>query len=32
MEIKYRRNVIVYGSYFWDFYNAQSEEVQSKID
>ncbi|GHT64669.1 hypothetical protein AGMMS50239_22790 [Bacteroidia bacterium] len=32
MEPKYLRDVIVYGSYFGDFYNAQSEKIQSKID
>jgi phage-related protein len=28
----YLRDVIVYGDHFWDFYNAQREEVQGKID
>jgi phage-related protein len=28
----YIREAIVYGNYFWDFYNAQSEQVQMKID
>jgi phage-related protein len=32
MKNKYLRDVIVYGDYFWDFYNIQSEETQSKID
>lgn len=26
------RNVIVYGTEFWDFYNSQKKKVQSKID
>jgi len=32
MNEKYLRDTIVYGSYFWEFYNAQTETVQSKID
>lgn len=28
----YIRDVIVYGNHFWDFYNAQNNEVQGKID
>jgi len=28
----YIRDTIVYGNYFWEFYNNQSEVVQSKID
>jgi hypothetical protein len=32
MEEKYIRNVIVYKNHFWDFYNAQTDDVQSKID
>jgi phage-related protein len=28
----YIRNTIVYGNYFWEFYNDQSEAVQAKID
>jgi phage-related protein len=29
---KYIRDIIVYENYFWDFYNAQNEQVQLKID
>jgi len=32
MNENYQRDVIVYGSYFWDFYNKQSDDVQTKID
>jgi phage-related protein len=28
----YIRGVIVYGNHFWGFYNAQTKEVQTKID
>lgn len=32
MNEHYIRQTIVYGTYFWDFYNAQSKDVQGKID
>ncbi len=32
MNENYIRKTIVYGSFFWDFYNAQTIEVQGKID
>jgi phage-related protein len=32
MKSAFRRNVIVYGTEFWDFYNAQKKKVQDKID
>ena len=32
MSEKYIRGTIVYGNQFWDFYNAQQEKVQIKID
>ncbi|HVA97835.1 MAG TPA: type II toxin-antitoxin system RelE/ParE family toxin [Bacteroidia bacterium] len=32
MNEKYIRSTIVYGNYFWEFYNSQKVEVQSKID
>ncbi len=32
MSENYIRQTIVYGQYFWDFYNAQTKEVQGKID
>ncbi len=28
----FKRNIRVYKNYFWDFYNAQPEDVQCKID
>jgi phage-related protein len=28
----YIRQATVYGNYFWDFYNEQTQEVQGKID
>jgi len=28
----FRRNIFVYKNYFWDFYNAQTTDVQEKID
>jgi len=28
----FKRNISVYKEYFWDFYNAQNQEVQKKID
>jgi len=28
----YIRQTIVYGNYFWNFYNAQTKDVQGKID
>ena len=30
--MSYLRDIYVYGSDFWDFYNAQSKKVQDKID
>lgn len=32
MNENYIRQTIVYGNHFWDFYNAQTKEVQAKID
>lgn len=32
VKVGYMRSTIVYGNYFWDFYNGQTEEVQKKID
>ncbi len=32
MDENYIRQTIVYGNHFWDFYNAQTLEVQKKID
>lgn len=32
MKSTFRRNVIVFGTEFWDFYNAQKKKVQDKID
>ena len=32
MPENYIRNAIVYGQFFWDFYNSQRKEVQDKID
>lgn len=32
MAEKYIRDTIVYGHHFWDFYNAQTKEVQAKVD
>jgi len=32
MNNDYIRNVYVYGSDFWDFYNKQNKKVQDKID
>ena len=32
MSEKHIRDTIVFGNHFWDFYNAQQEKVQSKID
>jgi hypothetical protein len=32
LQENYIRDTIVYGNYFWDFYNAQSGVVQAKID
>lgn len=32
MKSTFKRNVIVYGTEFWDFYNAQKKKVQDKID
>lgn len=32
MTEKYIRDTIVYGNYFWDFYNTQNQKVQAKID
>ncbi len=29
---KFKRTIHVYKNYFWDFYYAQSEKVQDKID
>lgn len=28
----FKRNISVYKNHFWDFYNAQTSEVQKKID
>ena len=28
----FKRNINVYKNHFWDFYNAQNNEVQDKID
>ena len=28
----FKRNIQVYKSHFWDFYNAQPKKVQDKID
>ena len=28
----FKRNISVYKNYFWDFYNAQTKDVQDKID
>lgn len=32
MNSVFKRNVIVFGTEFWDFYNAQKKKVQDKID
>ena len=32
MNNEYIRNVYVYGTDFWDFYNKQDKKVQDKID
>ncbi len=32
MNNDYIRNVYVYGTDFWDFYNKQNKKVQDKID
>ena len=32
MKEEFRREVLVYKNYFWDFYNEQNKEVQKKID
>lgn len=32
MSSKYLRDIYVYGTDFWDFYNAQTKKVQDKID
>jgi phage-related protein len=32
MENEYIRNVYVYGTDFWNFYNKQNKKVQDKID
>ncbi len=32
MSNKYLRDIYVYGTDFWDFYNAQTKKVQGKID
>ena len=32
MNDDFKRNVIVYGSEFWDFYKSRKEKVQKKID
>lgn len=32
MKENYIRQTIVYGQYFWEFYNVQTKDVQSKID
>ncbi|HRA60370.1 MAG TPA: type II toxin-antitoxin system RelE/ParE family toxin [Bacteroidia bacterium] len=32
MNENYIRQTIVYGNYFWNFYNAQTKDVQGKID
>ena len=32
MNNEYIRNVYVYGTDFWDFYNKQNKKVQDKID
>lgn len=32
MSEKYLRNTYVYGTAFWKFYNAQTNQVQRKID
>jgi len=29
---EFKRNIEVYGNYFWDFYNAQIPKVQDRID
>ena len=28
----FKRNISVYKNHFWDFYNAQTKDVQDKID
>jgi len=32
MDEDFKRKVIIYGSDFWNFYNAQKEKIQKKID
>lgn len=32
MNENFKRNTFVYGTEFWDFYNAQKKKVQDKID
>lgn len=32
MSKKYLRDIYVYGTDFWDFYNQQAKKVQDKID
>ncbi len=32
MQEKYLRDIYVYGTDFWDFYNSQNKKVQDKID
>ncbi len=32
MNNEFKRGIIVYKDFFWDFYNSQDAEVQSKID
>jgi len=32
MENELNRKIIVYKDFFWEFYNAQNAEVQTKID
>ena len=32
MSEKYLRNISVYGTDFWNFYNSQTKKVQDKID
>ena len=32
MESELKRKTIVYKDFFWEFYNAQNAEVQTKID
>ena len=32
MEKELKRKTIIYKDFFWEFYNAQNAEVQTKID